>query len=211
MSRRSLVLAVLACCAGGPARAATVAVTETLDLAQVVVGPTSLAAVGPPGFEPPPTFTLAEGDTLALTVDFAGAQTVTLSNPSQVWAYVFANGSPSDVLQSGTISFLGADGAVIARSALKTDVEGEVSVGQTFSRADFAGLPPALTFHGVRYDGVLVDYLAPGVDSRAYTVPGLTLAGDALVVSTVPEPTPAVLLLAGAAVLALRGRVRGRP
>ena len=210
MSRRSLsrLLAVIASCAAGAAPAATVAVTETLDLARVVAGPTSLEAVGPPEFEAPPTFTLAEGDTLALTVDFVGAQTITLGNPSQVWAYVFANGSSSDVVQTGTVSFLDAQGAVIASAVMKTDVEGEVTVGQTFSRADFTGLPPALTFHGLRYDGVLVDYLAPGLDSRSYTVPGLTLSGDFLVVSMVPEPAPAALMLAGGLALALRRRGR---
>jgi len=208
MSRRSLVLAVLACCAAGPARAATVAVTETLDLAQVTAGAGSLAALGPPEFEAGPAFTLAEGDALSLTVDFAGAQSVTLVNASLAWAYAFSTTTESDVLQAGTISFLDARGGVIASSAVKTDVEGTVHVGQVFSGVDLAGLPSTLTFFGVRYDGTLLDYLNPAVTQGTYAVPGLSLGGDSIMLA-VPEPATGLLLPAGLAGLAAIGRRPG--
>jgi len=184
----------LAC---GAASAATVAVTETLDLSSVPNDVISFSFSGEPYFASPPTFALAAGDTLALTIDFKGGQFLRLWSPQDIWPYVTSEGPPSDVQQTGTLSFLDRDGNVIATSAQRTDVDGFTQVGQWFRAESLAALPPEMEVFGLRYDGHLDAYLDPGVTTRDYTTPNLWLVAQRLEVGVVPEPSVALLGLAG--------------
>ena len=201
--RAATAAAVAATCSA--AAAANVEVTETLDLAQVSISGTGFLVADAPAFAPGPTFSLAVGDTLSLTIDFAGSQTLTISGPTFIWAYVYANTVNSDVSQTGTMSFLDAAGHVLASSSAKTDIEGAAHVGQQFLSDSFAGLPPQLTFYRLRYDGTLDAYLEPGVTTRTYTTPVLDLRAVSV---AVPEPATFALMLGGLGLLVAAARRR---
>jgi hypothetical protein len=203
-SRTSLALATAAFATLGlslPAQAMALqtptTVEVTLDLTQVTqTNPSFWGAGGVPAFTPgSASFTLAEGDSFSMTVDFAGTQTLTVTDLSFLWAFFYSGAPSSDVEGLGTISLLDADGNAFATSLPKSTVEGEVHFGQQFSGSDFAvPLPGTVSFHGVRYEGTLVDYLEPGVTEREYVQPAFYLSGS---VVAVPEPGTWALMAAG--------------
>ena len=203
-SRTPVALVATTLAAAGlalPAQAVTLQVPTvidvTLDLTQVTeTDPGFWGAGGAPAFTPDfVPFTLAEGDDFTMTVDFAGTQTLTVTDLSFLWAFFYANGASSEVEGLGTISLLDADGNAFATSELKSTVEGQVHFGQQFSGSDFATpLPGSVSFHGVRYQGTLVDYLEDGVTEREYGTPAFYVTGS---VVAVPEPGSWALMLAG--------------
>jgi hypothetical protein len=83
-------------------------------------------------------------------------------------------------------------------SEIKTNTEGEAHFGQGFFAGDFAALPSTLTFSGVRYVGVLEDYVNPDVTSRTYDDPSFIYnAANAQVIGGVPEPATWALMIGG--------------
>jgi len=197
MNTTRIAASVVLAFACGAVDAAAVEVTETLDLSYVPQNVISFAFSGAPYFAPPPTFSMAAGDTLSLTIDFKGGQFLHLWSPQDIWAYVTSEGPPSNVQQTGTLSFLDRDGNVIATSAQRTDIDGFTQVGQWFRPESLAALPPEMEVFGLRYDGHLDAYLDPGVTTRDYTTPNLWVVAQRLEVGVVPEPPVAALGLAG--------------
>jgi hypothetical protein len=180
-----------------PTYAANIVVNQTLDITKPMVGtfPTFYGWQGTPAFDGGFNVAIAEGDTFDFTIDFLGSQTLTLNNPTMVWAFSFADIS-SPVTGTGTFSFLDDSGLPILTSNTKTDTEEFVHFGQSFDGSDFTGgLPSSITFSGVRYSGTLDDYIEPGITTRNYNTPGF------MIVSSVPEPETYAMLLAGLGIL----------
>jgi hypothetical protein len=211
MNQFKAALVTTCLCSGlaTPALAGNTAVVEvTLDTSFIQRGsnPDEFTGNATGGFSPPFSVDLAAGDTLDMTIDFAGSQTLTIDGLDTIWAFSFAN-LESDVDGNGRFQFLGADGSVLLESLQKSSVEGAVHFGQSFFADDFQNLPNRITFSGVRYVGTVVSYLDPGVASRTYDAPGF--AFDAVSFTTaVPEPGTWALMLVGAGVLAATARRR---
>jgi hypothetical protein len=199
---------------GGPivAQAATETVVETLDLSQAKFAATGFTGVqdfGP--FSPAFSFDLTAGDTFDYTILFKPGQTLTLVDPSLIWAFTYAtDGQSTNFNSTGVLSLLDSTGAAFLTSTVKTDDEGDYHVGQQFAPSDFTGgLPSTLTFSGLHYVGTLNSYDDPTVTTRAYGDPALYL--DAGGISTnVPEPATWALMLCGVAMLGLAMR-RAKP
>ena len=191
-----------------PAYAVTQTVVITGDV--TLGGPTlsftyELAGTG---FTPPFSVPLAVGDVFDFTMNFMPGQTLTLNNPQMFWAFSFADVS-SDVQGTGQLTLLDAAGLPLLTSDMKTDTEGSVHFGQFFYASDFTGgLPSSVTIGGLHYVGTVDAYVEPGVTTRQYADPRLTLTADSVVVNAVPEPAPSLMLLAGLAAVALLKRRR---
>lgn len=186
-----------------PAYATNIVVNQTLDVTQPMSGtfPAFYGWQGTPAFDGGFNVAIAEGDTFDFTIDFLGSQTLTVNNPTMVWAFSFAD-QGSEVTGTGTFSFLDAAGLPFLTSSTKTDTEASVHFGQFFHESDFAGgFPSSITFSGVRYSGTLNDYIQPGVITRNYDSP-------AFYISAVPEPETYVMLLAGLGLLGFMARRR---
>lgn len=193
-----LIVFGLAVAVAGPVTAATFTAGTTLDLSQ-----TGLASSGFTGAQGA-AFTaisgsLAAGDTFDFTIDFKGSQTLTLINPTFLWAFSYAVGAETDVTGTGTLSLLDSSGNAFLTSSAKTDTEGKIHFGQQFEPADFAGgLPSTLTFYGVHYVGTLDAYDDPTVTSRVYNDPAFYFTADRVsFTNAVPEPASWALMIAG--------------
>jgi len=194
----SAVIAVVAVTAPLAASASTLVVSETLDLKQLVFGKNGFTA-GVQDFGPfSPTFsgTLSAGDTFDFTIKFLPGQTLTLTDPSLIWAFSYAtDGVTTDVNGTGALTLFGASGAPLLTSDTKSDTEGSYHFGQYFSPSDFSGgLPTSLTISGLEYVGVLDSYVDPTVTTRTYGDPALFVSAGA---ASVPEPATWAMMLVG--------------
>jgi hypothetical protein len=208
--RLPMTLATVALCAGwacSASAASTQVVAVTLDTAAIVAGGNGFTGNAAGGFSDPFSVELAVGDTLDLTIDFLGDQTVTIEGLDTIWAFSFAD-KVSDVTGTGKFQFLGASGEVLVESLERTTTEGTVHFGQFFYADDFVNLPQVITFSGVRYVGTVVEYIDPGVTSRIYNEPGFAF-DSAGFTAAVPEPGSWALMLAGVGLLASAVRRRG--
>jgi hypothetical protein len=205
------LLATLLAASGAAHAASTVTVQTTLDLVDLIPNFSGFTAgvQGSPPFAPGFDVQLAEGDTFDFTIDFAGAQTLTIENLSFIWAFSYAAGDSSDVVGTGSLSLLDTAGVPLWTSNTKTSTEGSVHFGQFFFAADFPGLPSSVTFGGLRYVGTVVDYVEPAVTVRTYSNPA-TFFNAASYVAVVPEPGAAALMGLGLGLLAWRRRAGAR-
>jgi len=183
------------------AQAATVTVDQTLDLTapKFIPGPGFQGWQDTPAFNGGLSFDLSEGDTLDYTIDFLGAQTLTLMNATSLWAFIYSGSPSSDVTGTGTLSLLDSNGDAFLTSNIKVSTEGSVHFGQDFGNADFAGgLAGSLMFSGLRYVGTLDDYVLDGTTTRSYNTPAFFLnADDAIVGGVVPEPATWAMMIIG--------------
>jgi hypothetical protein len=188
----------LAAALAGPATAATFTAVTTLDLSLASFAPSGFTGVQGAAFTPI-SGTLAAGDTFDYTIDFKGSQTLTLFNPSTLWAFSYSGLPESDVTGTGTLSFLDSSGNAFLTSSVKTSTEASIHFGQIFNSADFAGgLPATLTFYGIRYVGTLDSYGDPNVTSRTYDSPAFYFGADRNAIAVgVPEPASWALMIAG--------------
>lgn len=190
----------------GSASATTVVLNQILDLTQAGFTTPGFTYSPSSAFSPAFSVQLAVGDTFDFTIKFLGAQALTLSNASQLWALAYASQN-SDVTGTGQLSLLNGNGAAFLSSNMKTDTEGVAHFGQYFYGSDFAaGLPASLTFSGVHYVGTVDAYAAPGLTVRTHDSASFAFTADAHLVSGVPEPESAVLMLAGLGALAIGAR-----
>jgi hypothetical protein len=202
-SIRTLAVALGAIVLSGAfaAQASTVTISQTLDLTQAKAtpGPGFQGWSDTPAFNGGVNFDLAEGDALDFTIDFLGAQTLTLTNASFLWAFIYSGSPVSDVTGTGTLSLLDGSGTAFLTSNSKTSTEGSVHFGQQFNPADFTGgLPASLTFSGLRFVGTLDDYVEVGVTTRNYNNPAFFLNTDeAIIGGAVPEPGTWALMIGG--------------
>ena len=183
------------------ASADIVAVTQTLDLLtpKTLSGPGLEGWQGAPAFSGGLSFDLAEGDTLDYSIDFLGGQSLTLSNATSLWAFVYAQTS-SDVTGTGTLTLLDQNGGSVLTSNFKTDTQGSIHFGQNFTSGDFTGgLPASLTFFGLHYVGVVDDYVEQGVTTRHYEGPAFYFETRSATVNPggVPEPETWALMIGG--------------
>ena len=213
MFARLLSLAVFAAAGAAPAaQAVTVTVNVTLDTAGIVEqtpGSGFFGVQGSPAFTPAVSFALAVGDTLNDTIDFLDAQTLTITGVDSLWGLIFSSsGGEQDSSSQGTLTLLSTSGAALWTSAMKTDLEGSVHVGQFFSSFEFPGLPADVTFGGLRYVGTVLSYTPrnPGVDpvitTRDYNQPAFYFGAQSYV-TAIPEPASGASLLRGLALTGL--------
>ena len=174
----------------GSTQAATNVVSVTLDVSIPPAMPGGGFAYWD-NIGPAFAVTLAAGDTLDLTVNFGPGQSLTLTDPSMLWVYSYAD-LETNVLATGQLTVLDAQGAAILTSNMKSDEEGVAHFGQFFYDPDFAGgLPSTLTFSGLRYVGTVDGYADAGVSSRNHST------GSFAYTAAVPEPETLALMLAG--------------
>jgi PEP-CTERM motif len=197
----TVVAAVLLAASAWTHAATTVVVATTLDVAEIIPGFSGFTGgvQGSPPFTPAFNVTLAEGDTFDFTIDFVGGQTLTLVDPTLLWALSYAD-DISFVTGTGTLSLLDASGGVLWVSNPVTSTEGAVHFGQNFAGTDFVGLPSNVTFGGLRYQGVVVDYLDPLVTTRNYATPVFIFNATSFT-SAVPEPSQWLLMAGGLAAM----------
>ena len=114
------------------------------------------------------------GDTLDLTIDFAGLQQLTVTNLEVIFASIWTtNGQQgANITQTGTVSFLSASGSTIYTTPVNTTFDGTVHAGQYLgpNQGDLGPVPSTLTFGGVRYVGT-VDAYTDGYTTRNYDTP----------------------------------------
>lgn len=169
------VAAALSVMAGG-AQAASYVVQQTIDLD--LIGPYDLGNA----------ITLAEGDALDLTVDFAGGP----------FRYTFdiaylglasSGGQPTgNAHMTGFLQLLGKNGFVTHQVA----VNDFVTQGQAAFVGAVGGFPYDARTYGVRVVGELTDYEPVGLTSRTYDRLSFWYSGAAI-----PEPSTWALLIAG--------------
>lgn len=163
-----------------------------------------------------PTFTLAEGDTLVLNIDFLGRQAFSAAGIDAVSVGFLRNGvanTPSRM--SGSIRFVGASGKL---NPLLSPIEytnpdygsGLQVVGATAFGSDTS----FARFGGVSMRFVLRDYADPDTIARTYTFGSLLVRGTGAFVdrlpgaSAVPEPANWAMLIAGFGIVGMTARRR---
>ena len=164
-----------------------------------LVGPVRLyrrAGLAGLHFSTPCSVQIAVGDTIDFSIDFAGQQTLTLTDVSTIWAFSDSGYPVSDVTGTGTLSLLDSAGNAFLTSNVKTDTEGSIHFGQQFSSSGFTGgVPASVTFCGVRYYGMLGAYVAPNLTVRDYDLPALFFTAGSNTVGLVPEPSAYAMML----------------
>jgi len=192
----------------GSAAAGTKIVNLTLDLNAQCITCDDIAS-GPGFTQGPFSVDLAIGDTLDLTVDFLDDQQLTVTNLRSIFPSIWTNAqynNPSNITQSGMLSFLNSLGSVIYTSPLisKTEplisrTDGGVHAGQFVDEDELPGLPSTFTFSSVRWLGT-VDSYDGVITTRNYTSPGFYVGVERTLISNsgaVPEPATWAMMIIG--------------
>ena len=195
MLKTKLIATAAALALAASASAVTQTVNTTLDLTLAGLAPSGFTGTST-GFSAFPGFALAIGDTLDYTIDFSGGQSLVLTNPGLIWAFIYSGDPQLGVTGTGSLELLGPTGNVLFASNTKTDTEFFVHFGQQFGPSDFASLPTTLQFWGLHYVGSVDGYDDGITTSRDYQQPSLTLFADGIK-AVVPEPASWALMIGG--------------
>ena len=163
-----------------------------------------------------PEFTLAEGDTLVLNIDFLGNQAFSAAAIDAVSVSFLRNGAANTASRMrGSIRFVDASGTLnpLLSPILYTDPEYGSGL-QVVGAAAFGSDTSFARFGGVSTRFVLEDYADPGTIARTYTFGSLLVRGTGAFVDTlpgasaVPEPASWAMLIAGFGIIGMTARRR---
>ena len=197
----SRLFAALALIVPAMASAAVVNINQTVDLTTL-----NLTGTMFDGHYSAPV-SLAVGDTVNLSYDFAGNQTLKMFNPGQIFGWLGANDGGCTYFQAtGTLSFVNGKGPV--RSAGATQSSACVHFGLIFDSYDFTSASEPIEFSGMNFSMTVDSY--DNLASRNYGGPWLMMQAGRFEIGTeaadVPEPATFGLLGVGIAALAATRR-----
>ena len=156
--------------------------------------------------------TLAVGDTLHLTYDFTGDQTLRMFNPRHIFGWLGARDRDCTQFQAtGSLQFVNGRGPV--QSVTKTETSECLQFGLTFDASEFTSSRGMIEFSGL--DFVMTVDAYNNRSSRDYVGPLLYLRAGRLGIGRegavdLPEPASLGLIGLGMAALAARRRKTGR-
>ena len=212
MHLKRILIGIVATLAA-PASARMVNIDLTMDLVPVIAprfGLSSSFVV--------PMFTLAEGDTLVLNIDFLGRQAFSAASIDAITVGFLRNGTANTASRMlGSIRFINASGPLNPLLSPIDYTDPEFGTGLTLVGAAAFGSDTRLArFGGVSARFVLVDYADPATTSRSYSFGSLLVRGTGAFVDTlpgasaVPEPANWAMLLAGFGIVGMAARRRQR-
>jgi len=212
----------VAACLGlsSPLGAATVTISETLDLSkpsysgpfgtQVITLWQGLPDVFGPFSPDMSPFTLQIGDTLDFTVTFLPGQKLAMQNPSYIQLYSFStDGLNVGFHETISMTLLKPNGSPLITSTTISADNCCGHFGYQFEGWNFPNLPSTMTIGGLHYVGTLDSLDDPTMTSRSYKEPFLAIIYSP-VTAPVPEPATWTSLTMGFAILGLTMRRRGR-
>jgi len=185
------------------AEGANVVVNQTVDLTQAwpfnyrYVNPT----YGDTGvFLAPFLVDISVGDSVALIFTFSGDEQVVTQNLFSANVSIWTRGwsDTATVYSTGSLSFFDLQGNTVYSTAVTSDGDCCVHVGQFFVDSSLAGAPSTMTFHGMSWTGTVTGY--DGYTTRTYDEPNLIIGADSLTLTgspSVPEPASWALMLVG--------------
>jgi hypothetical protein len=196
-----------------PASSSVITIDLTLDLVPTIAPTFGLSATFLV-----PEFTLVEGDTLVVNIDFLDRQAFSASSIDAVSVSFLRNGTANTASRMrGSIRFVDVAGTL--NPLLSPIVYTDPFYGsglQVVGAAELGSDTGFARFGGVSTRFVLEDYADPGTTSRSYSFGSLLVRGTGAFVDTlpsagaVPEPSSWALLIAGFGIVGVTAR-RRRP
>ncbi len=162
-------------------------------MSTVVFNPADIAAP----FNPVPldsVVSLDAGDTLDLTVTFAGGATVSVAGESFIWPLLFS-GQSATLQTSGTFEFLGASSNVVSGPVAISQEMSFAHIGNFLRPADYRLDSDTISFSGIRQI-ITVDSEDLGT-TRDYSTIAFATDGIVGIAAGVPEPATWGLMIAG--------------
>jgi hypothetical protein len=139
--------------------------------------------------------TLGVGDTLDMTITFAGGATVFANGEDGLWSLVLTSTGPSATLQTtGTLEFLGASANVVAGPIALVQQNSFVHLGAYYANSLYRLDSNQISFTGLRQ---IITITGDNIgQAREYQTIALThFSGQ--VGAAVPEPASWALMIAG--------------
>ena len=163
-----------------------------------------------------PEFTLAEGDTMVLNIDFLGRQAFSAASIDAITVGFLRNGTANTASRMlGSIRFINASGPMNPLLSPINYTDPDFGSGLTLVGAAAFGSDTGFArFGGVSARFVLVDYADPATTSRSYSFGSLLVRGTGAFVdnlpgaSAVPEPASWAMLIAGFGIIGMTARRR---
>lgn len=180
----------LAASASG-AYAATIKLNSTIDLTQWFTGGTAVSMMG----SAPDSGFVQRGDTVDLTIDFLGTQTLTITNPTRIDVYTSVD-RPDFYSASSTLTYKGLSGPANATIPSSTPTICCILYSR-FLQPNLTTGPGTIEFSGVRVIFSDIDFVTP-TGGTVVTRGFFEAVGDQFSIgSAVPEPASWTMLIAG--------------